>query len=98
MYVSPFEVEAALVEHPAVLEAAVIGVDDRDGLTRPKAFVVLKQASDASDHLADDLKEFVKERLAPYKYPRLDRVPARSCRKPPPGSCGGSRCASARLD
>ena len=49
----------------------MIGVNDRDGLVRAKAFVVLKQASDASDHLADDLKAFVKERLAPYKYPRL---------------------------
>ena len=70
-YVSPFEVEAALVQHPAVLEAAVIGVSDRDGLTRPKAFVVLKNLGQANDGLADELKQFVKERLAPYKYPRF---------------------------
>ncbi len=68
VYVSPFEVESALVQHPAVLEAAVIGVADEDGLTRTKAFVVLKAGAQASDA---ELKAFVKERLAPYKYPRL---------------------------
>ena len=67
IYVSPFEVEATLVQHPAVLEVAVIGVADDDGLTRAKAFVVLKPGQQAS---ADELKAFVKERLAPYKYPR----------------------------
>jgi len=67
IYVSPFEVEATLVQHPAVLEAAVIGVADADGLTRTKAFVVLKAGARASD---DDLKAFVKDKLAPYKYPR----------------------------
>ena len=68
IYVSPFEVEATLVQHPAVLEAAVIGVPDADGLTRTKAFVVLKPGRQATDA---ELKSFVKERLAPYKYPRL---------------------------
>ena len=67
IYVSPFEVEATLVQHPAVLEAAVIGVEDAEGLTKTKAFVVLKPGSEASEA---DLKAFVKERLAPYKYPR----------------------------
>ena len=67
IYVSPFEVEATLVQHPAVLEAAVIGVPDADGLTRTKAFVVLKPGASATD---DELKAFVKDRLAPYKYPR----------------------------
>jgi benzoate-CoA ligase len=70
-YVSPFEVEATLIEHPAVLEAAVIGVSDRDGLTRPKACIVLRDPKQASEELADELKQFVKERLAPHKYPRL---------------------------
>jgi benzoate-CoA ligase len=68
IYVSPFEVEATLVQHPAVLEAAVIGVLDDEGLTKTKAFVVLKAGQHASDA---DLKAFVKDRLAPYKYPRL---------------------------
>jgi benzoate-CoA ligase len=67
IYVSPFEVEATLVQHPAVLEAAVIGVLDDEGLTKTKAFVVLKAGAQASDV---ELKAFVKERLAAYKYPR----------------------------
>lgn len=67
LYVSPFEVEATLVQHPAVLESAVIGVTDEQGLTKSKAFVVLKSGQQASE---DELKAFVKERLAPYKYPR----------------------------
>ena len=68
IYVSPFEVEATLMQHPAVLEAAVIGTLDAEGLTKTKAFVVLKDGASASE---DELKAFVKERLAPYKYPRL---------------------------
>ena len=67
IYVSPFEVEATLVQHPAVLEAAVIGVPDAEGLTKTKAFVVLKPGAAATD---DELKAFVKDKLAPYKYPR----------------------------
>ncbi|HSV50474.1 MAG TPA: benzoate-CoA ligase family protein, partial [Burkholderiaceae bacterium] len=67
IYVSPFEVEATLVQHPAVLEAAVIGINDTDGLTKTKAFVVLK-AGEATNEA--ELKAFVKDRLAPYKYPR----------------------------
>ena len=67
IYVSPFEVEATLVQHPAVLEAAVIGKEDADGLTKTKAFVVLKAGQTATE---DELKTFVKDRLAPYKYPR----------------------------
>lgn len=67
IYVSPFEVEATLALHPAVLEAAVVGVTDLDGLTKAKAFVVLKADQAASE---EELKSFVKDRLAPYKYPR----------------------------
>ncbi len=67
IYVSPFEVEATLVQHAAVLEAAVIGVADADGLTKTKAFVVLKPGAQATEA---ELKAFVKDRLAPYKYPR----------------------------
>jgi benzoate-CoA ligase len=68
IYVSPFEVEATLVQHPSVLEAAVVGIADADGLTKTKAFVVLKDGAMASE---DELKAFVKDKLAPYKYPRL---------------------------
>ena len=68
IYVSPFEVEATLVQHPGVLEAAVIGMTDSDGLTKTKAYVVLKTGQEAT---AEELKAFVKERLAPYKYPRV---------------------------
>ena len=70
LYVSPFEVEAALVQHPAVLEAAVIGRTDAEGLTKTKAFVVLKAGSQADAGLEETLKAFVKDKLAPYKYPR----------------------------
>jgi benzoate-CoA ligase len=67
VWVSPFEVEATLVQHPSVLEAAVIGAPDADGLIKTKAFVVLKQGEGADEA---ELKSFVKDRLAPYKYPR----------------------------
>ncbi len=70
IYVSPFEVEATLVMHPAVLEAAVIGVIDGEGLTKTKAFVVLKAGADPKTATEAELKAFVKDKLAPYKYPR----------------------------
>ncbi|MFM7024454.1 MAG: benzoate-CoA ligase family protein [Limnohabitans sp.] len=68
IYVSPFEVEATLVQHPAILEAAVIGKEDTDGLTKTKAFIVLKPGQPLTEA---EVKAFVKERLAPYKYPRF---------------------------
>jgi benzoate-CoA ligase len=68
--VSPVEVEATLIRHPAVLEAAVVGHEDTDRLVKPKAFVVLKDASTGAGALADELKAFVKDKIAPYKYPR----------------------------
>jgi benzoate-CoA ligase len=67
IWVSPAEVEAALVGHPAVLEAAVVGKEDEQELVKPKAYVVLKSGAKASE---DELKAYVKEKLAPYKYPR----------------------------
>ncbi len=76
MYVSPFEVEASLVKHEAVLEAAVIGKEDDSGLTKTKAFVVLKPEKVATEA---ELQAFVKDQLAPYKYPRtiefIDALP-----------------------
>ncbi len=68
IYVSPFEVEATLVQHPAILEAAVIGKTDSDGLVKTKAFIVLKAGQKLTE---DEVKVFCKEHLAPYKYPRF---------------------------
>ena len=70
MWVSPFEVEAALVSHEAVLEAAVIGKEDRDGLVKPKAFIVLKNGYAADEQLLETLRGHVKDRAGPWKYPR----------------------------
>jgi benzoate-CoA ligase len=70
IWVSPIEVEATLIRHPAVLEAAVVGKEDSDRLVKPKAFVVLKEPAAGAAGLADELKSFVKDRIAPYKYPR----------------------------
>jgi benzoate-CoA ligase family protein len=70
IWVSPFEVETVLLEHPQVREAAVIGAADAESLMKPKAFVVLKDPGGVSTALAEELKEFVKARMAPYKYPR----------------------------
>ena len=69
-WVSPAEVEAAVMDHPAVLECAVVGSKDQDELVKPRAFVLLKDKAKASDALSDELKQFVKSRIAPYKYPR----------------------------
>ncbi len=75
-WVSPVEVEAALIAHPAVLECAVVGHADADELVKPKAFVVLTSGQGPSEALADELKVFVKERLASFKYPRwIEFVP-----------------------
>lgn len=70
MWVSPFEVEAALVSHEAVLEAAVIGQEDHDGLVKPRAFIVLKNGYAADERLFETLRVHVKERAGAWKYPR----------------------------
>lgn len=76
IWVSPVEVENTLVGHPAVLEAAVVGKEDTDKLVKPMAFVVLKDTYAASPELEADLKAFVKDKIAPYKYPRwIEFVP-----------------------
>ena len=69
IWVSPFEVESALITHPAVLEAAVVPEADPEGLLKPKAFVVLR-ADAKTDGLHDALKEHVKQKIGPWKYPR----------------------------
>jgi 4-hydroxybenzoate-CoA ligase len=72
VWVSPFEVEDALASHPAVLEAAVVGARDSDGLTKPKAFVVLQEVAKGQDAetLKELLKAHVKQRIGVWKYPR----------------------------
>jgi benzoate-CoA ligase len=79
IYVSPSEVEAALISHESVLEAAVVGREDADGLVKPMGYVVLKQGVTTTGELSSQLKQHVKSRLAPYKYPRwiefLDELP-----------------------
>ena len=70
LYVSPTEVESALLSHPCVLEAAVVSSQDRDGLVKPLACVVLKNRDQASAALAEQLKQHVKSLLLPHKYPR----------------------------
>ena len=70
IWVSPFEVEEALISHPSVLEAAVVGKEDRDGLTKPKAFVILRDGSSGDTELLDVLKNHVKDRIGVWKYPR----------------------------
>ncbi len=72
IWVSPFEVEAALIAHEAVLEAAVVGHQDADGLLKPRAFIVLTEAGLAMDAAAlrEALKEHVKAQCGPWKYPR----------------------------
>jgi benzoate-CoA ligase family protein len=78
-WVSPIEVESALVEHSSVLEAAVIAHEEETGLHTPQAFVVLREGYGASFELVKELQEFVKSRITPYKYPRriefLDDLP-----------------------
>ena len=70
IWCSPVEIEARLIEHPQVLEAAVVGRPDADELIKPEAHIILKSASDASDALAAALLGHCKTGLAPYKYPR----------------------------
>jgi benzoate-CoA ligase family protein len=70
IWTSPFEIEAKLMEHPLVLEAAIVGRADDADLLKPAASVVLTDASAASDDLKDELRALCKKDLAPYKYPR----------------------------
>jgi benzoate-CoA ligase len=79
IWVSPIEVERCVSAHPAVLECAVVGHADDEGLVKPKAYVVLSDPGRASDALADELKAHVRDQLAKYKYPRwiefVDELP-----------------------
>jgi benzoate-CoA ligase len=70
IWVSPVEVENCLSAHPAVFESAVVGFKDDQGLIKPKAFVVPREGFDPSDDLSEELKKWVQDRMAKYKYPR----------------------------
>jgi benzoate-CoA ligase family protein len=70
IYVSPTEIENCLLEHEAVLECAVVGASDEQKLIKPKAFIALAEGFAPGEELERELKEFVKRRLAAYKYPR----------------------------
>jgi benzoate-CoA ligase family protein len=70
IWVSPFEIESALIAHPKVLEAAVVAHNDENGLVKPEAWILLRNPSDACEDLEQDIRAFCKANLAPYKYPR----------------------------
>ncbi len=70
IWCSPFEIESKLIEHPDVVEAAVVGRLDQEGLIKPEAFVILKEGVTGNPALAAELSELCKNGLAPYKYPR----------------------------
>jgi len=78
-WLAPLEVERAIQQHPAVKESAIVGYKDKDDLIKPYAFVVLKPNNPVSDELRTDIKAFVKNRIAAYKYPRwiefTDKIP-----------------------
>ncbi|HEV2859705.1 MAG TPA: benzoate-CoA ligase family protein [Pyrinomonadaceae bacterium] len=77
IYVAPAEIENCLLRHEAVAEAAVVGHDSGDGLVKPKAFLVLREGHAPGEDLARRIQDFVKSRLAPYKYPRrVEFVPS----------------------
>jgi benzoate-CoA ligase family protein len=69
-WVSPFEIESTLVEHPKVLEAAVVGQADENGLVKTQAWVVLKDSATASEATAEEIRVFCRSKLAPYKFPK----------------------------
>ena len=79
IWCSPFEIEAKLIEHPAVLEAAVVACADDDELIKPKAFIIVAEGADGNEALAGELLEHCKDSLARYKYPRwfnfVDELP-----------------------
>ena len=72
-WVSPFEVEQAIVSHPAIIEAAVVAQEDEEGLIKPKAFVVVNDSGDVNG-LFEDLKQHVKNAVGAWKYPRWVEV------------------------
>ena len=77
VFVAPSEIENCLLQHEAVLECAVVGHEGGDGLVKPKAFIVARDGRQPNDALADEIKQFVKSKIALYKYPRwIEFVPS----------------------
>jgi benzoate-CoA ligase len=78
-WLAPGEVEKTINQHPAVAESAVVGYQDKDELFKPYAFVVLNPAVQPTDNLQQDIQQFVRDRIAAYKYPRwielVDNIP-----------------------
>jgi benzoate-CoA ligase family protein len=70
IWCSAFDIESKLIEHPAVLEAAVVGREDAEGLVKPDAYVVLKSIDADQPRLIDELRQLCRSQLAPYQYPR----------------------------
>jgi benzoate-CoA ligase family protein len=70
VYVSPLEIEKCLEAHPAVRETVVLGIKDKDGLAKTKAFIVLNEGYEASERTVENLKEFCRQKMAPFKSPR----------------------------
>jgi len=70
IWCSPFEIEAKLISHPAVLESAVVAKEDQAGLIKPAAFIVLNNLGEGSEALKEELTAYLRSNLAPYKFPR----------------------------
>jgi benzoate-CoA ligase len=73
IWVSPIEVEACLIQHPSILECAVVPSHDSENLVKPCAYIVLNNMVEPSEALEKEIKEYVKKELAHYKYPRWIR-------------------------
>jgi acyl-coenzyme A synthetase/AMP-(fatty) acid ligase len=94
IWCSPTEIESALIEHPDVLEVAVVGREDADGLIKPEAWIVCRTPETPAG-LDTNLVHYCKTRLAPYKYPRWCGS-FRIYRRRQPARSSGSCCARAR--
>ena len=100
LWVSPIEVEAVLTSHSSIREAAAISFDDADGLTKPRAYLVLREGFQQSDALLDELREAVRP-IGSYKIPEIfvfiDQLPARHCSRSTAAPCLHSRARRARI-
>ena len=92
IWVSPIEIEDTLMSHPAVLETAVVGRNDENGLIKPKAYIVLKSGFQPSDELAKEIQAYVKKSIASYKYPRWIEF-VKTSRRLPPAKSSVINCA-----